>query len=30
VRREEARDRILGAAEKVLLERPDRDITIDW
>ena len=29
VRRAEARERILGAAEKVLLERPYRDITVD-
>ena len=29
VRREEARERILGAAEKVLLERPYRDVTVD-
>ena len=29
VRREEARERILAAAERVLLERPYRDITID-
>jgi AcrR family transcriptional regulator len=29
VRREEARERILGAAERLLLERPYRDITVD-
>jgi TetR/AcrR family transcriptional regulator, ethionamide resistance regulator len=29
VRREEARGRILAAAEKLLLERPYRDITVD-
>jgi AcrR family transcriptional regulator len=29
VRREEARERIVAAAEKLLLERPYRDITVD-